>query len=134
MIAHFHARDIAAVALQVMRPGAGPRLHQVAGLDILALPIAEDHVDIDQPDWRTQRAEPQLRVPALILTGQAELDRVVPVALTRDYLRMWPHARSATIARCGHLGPITRPEQFADLVARFATESSGHHEQRRRVV
>jgi 3-oxoadipate enol-lactonase len=76
----------------------------------------------------------QLRVPALILTGQAELDRVVPVALTRDYLRMWPHASSATIARCGHLGPITRPEQFADLVARFANESSDHQEQRRRVV
>jgi pimeloyl-ACP methyl ester carboxylesterase len=68
----------------------------------------------------------RLRVPALILTGQAELDRVVPVALTRDYLRMWPHASSATIARCGHLGPITRPEHFADLVARFANEGPRH--------
>jgi pimeloyl-ACP methyl ester carboxylesterase len=76
----------------------------------------------------------QLRVPALILTGQAELDRVVPVALTRDYLRMWPHASSATMARCGHLGPITRPEQFADLIVRFADAGSHHQEQRRRVV
>lgn len=76
----------------------------------------------------------QLRVPALIITGQAELDRVVPVALTRDYLRLWPNASSATIEQAGHLGPITRPQQFADLVARFADEGARHHEQRRRVV
>ena len=76
----------------------------------------------------------QLGVPALILTGQAELDRVVPVALTRDYLRLWPHATSATIERSGHLGPITRPQQFADLIARFANEGARHQEQRRRVV
>jgi pimeloyl-ACP methyl ester carboxylesterase len=75
-----------------------------------------------------------LGVPALILTGQAELDRVVPVALTRDYLRLWPHATSATIERSGHLGPITRPQQFADLIARFANEGAQHQEQRRRVV
>lgn len=81
-----------------------------------------------------ERELAQLRVPALILTGQAELDRVVPVALTRDYLRLWPHAISATIEQSGHLGPITRPQQFADLVARFADKDSQLHEQRRRVV
>jgi pimeloyl-ACP methyl ester carboxylesterase len=81
-----------------------------------------------------ERELAQLRVPALILTGQAELDRVVPVALTRDYLRLWPHASSATIEQSGHLGPITRPQQFADLVARFADKDSQLHEQRRRVV
>jgi pimeloyl-ACP methyl ester carboxylesterase len=73
----------------------------------------------------------QLGVPALILTGQAELDRVVPVATTREYLRLWPHASSATIDRSGHLGSITRPQQFADLVARFADTE---RERRRRVV
>ncbi len=76
----------------------------------------------------------QLRVPALIITGQAELDRVVPVALTRDYLRLWPHASSTTIERSGHLGSITRPQQFAELVARFADEIAQQQEQRRRVV
>jgi pimeloyl-ACP methyl ester carboxylesterase len=76
----------------------------------------------------------RLCVPALIITGQAELDRVVPVALTRDYLRLWPHATSATIERSGHLGAITRPQQFAELVARFADEGARHREQRRRVV
>jgi pimeloyl-ACP methyl ester carboxylesterase len=70
----------------------------------------------------------QVRVPALIITGQAELDRVVPVSLTRDYMRLWPHARTATIARSGHLGPITRPDAFADLVVQFA-ETTHQHEQ-----
>lgn len=85
-------------------------------------------------DGNTLEAElAQLRAPALIITGQADLDRVVPVSLTRDYLRLWPHADAASIARSGHLGSITRPEEFADLVARFADGHSRQHE-RRRVV
>src|SRR5688572_24665745 len=68
-----------------------------------------------------------LRVPALIVTGQAELDRVVPVSWTRDYLRLWPHASGVTIARSGHLGSITRPDEFAELVARFADTSWHAH-------
>jgi pimeloyl-ACP methyl ester carboxylesterase len=62
----------------------------------------------------------RLRAPALVVTGQAELDRVVPVSLTHDYLRLWPHAGGTAIARSGHLGSITRPEEFAELVVRFA--------------
>jgi pimeloyl-ACP methyl ester carboxylesterase len=75
----------------------------------------------------------QVRVPALIITGQAELDRVVPVSLTRDYVRLWPHAKTAIIARSGHLGPITKPDAFADLVVQFA-ERTQQHEHRRWVV
>jgi len=62
----------------------------------------------------------RLRVPALIITGDAGLDRVVPVHLTREYLQWLPHARFETVERTGHLGFITRPEVFADLVAPFA--------------
>lgn len=76
----------------------------------------------------------QLRAPALIITGEAELDRVVPVSSTRDYLRVWPHARAVSIARSGHLGSITRPDEFAELVARFAESVPRQHEQRRRIV
>ena len=76
----------------------------------------------------------QLRAPALIVTGQAELDRVVPVSLTMQYLRLWPHASTATMARSGHLGSITRPEEFADLVARFADSTSQTEDRRRRIV
>jgi pimeloyl-ACP methyl ester carboxylesterase len=76
----------------------------------------------------------QVRVPALIITGQAELDRVVPVRLTRDYQRLWPHATAATLDRSGHLGAITRPDEFADLVVRFAEATVDHHHERRRIV
>jgi len=76
----------------------------------------------------------QVRVPALVVVGQADLDRVVPVALTRDYLRMWPDARFVSIARSGHLGAISRPNEFADLVTQFAESLPRAHDQRRRVV
>lgn len=76
----------------------------------------------------------QVRVPALVVVGQADLDRVVPVALTRDYLRMWPAARFVSIARSGHLGAISRPNEFADFVTQFAESLPRAHDQRRRVV
>jgi 3-oxoadipate enol-lactonase len=60
------------------------------------------------------------RTPALIITGEPGLDRVVPVGVTREYLRWWPGARVATLHRTGHLGSMTRPTDFADLVAPFA--------------
>jgi pimeloyl-ACP methyl ester carboxylesterase len=60
-----------------------------------------------------------LKVPTLVVTGEAALDRVVPVQRTREYLAMWPHAVEATIARTGHLGLITRPEAFAEVVVPF---------------
>jgi 3-oxoadipate enol-lactonase len=60
------------------------------------------------------------RVPALVITGDAALDRVVPVSVTREYLQWLPHARVATVDRTGHLGFITRPEIFRELVAPFA--------------
>ncbi|MBI4265553.1 MAG: alpha/beta hydrolase [Acidobacteria bacterium] len=58
--------------------------------------------------------------PTLLLTGDGSLDRVVPIAATHEYLRMWPHARVATLARTGHLGMITRPDEFARIVVSFA--------------
>jgi pimeloyl-ACP methyl ester carboxylesterase len=61
-----------------------------------------------------------VRCPTLVVTGEPALDRVVPVALTRDYHRIWPHATEAVLERTGHLGPITRPDEFTRLVFQFA--------------
>jgi pimeloyl-ACP methyl ester carboxylesterase len=67
-----------------------------------------------------------VHVPTLVVTGEPVLDRVVPVRLTEQYARMWPHAERFTIARTGHLGLITRPDVFADAVAGFAGRHSQH--------
>jgi pimeloyl-ACP methyl ester carboxylesterase len=86
---------------------------------------------------RGERLEQMLAavsVPTLVITGDAGLDRVVPVAATHEYVKMWPHAGTATLARTGHLGSITRPDEFARLVTRFAHEASHQEENRRKVV
>lgn len=74
-----------------------------------------------------------LRVPTLVVTGEARLDRVVPVEATREYSRMWPHAEQVTLANTGHLGLITRPIEFARIVTSFVDRAS-QDEKRKRVV
>ena len=61
-----------------------------------------------------------LQVPVLVMTGETGLDRVVPTQLTAEYTRIWPHATAVTLDRTGHLGLVTRPEEFAATIARFA--------------
>ena len=65
-----------------------------------------------------------LRVPTLVITGEPGLDRVVPVELTRQYMYMWPQAVEVTLPRTGHLGLITRPNEFAQIVTAFLEEAS----------
>ena len=60
-----------------------------------------------------------VHLPTLVVTGDSALERVVPVRLTEEYLRLWPHATRATISRTGHLGLITRPDVFAETVGPF---------------
>jgi 3-oxoadipate enol-lactonase len=80
-----------------------------------------------------------LHVPVLVVTGDDGSDKVVPTRLTMDYLRRWPHARHAVLARTGHLGVVTRAPEFARLVASFAQdalrdeERTAHSSQRRHV-
>ena len=62
----------------------------------------------------------RVKVPTMIVTGEESLERVVPPSITRQYVTVWPHARVETLARTGHLGMITRPQEFATLVADFA--------------
>ena len=65
-----------------------------------------------------------LTTPALIITGEPSLDRVVPVSVTHEYLRLWPHATAATISRTGHLGSMTRPAELARLVVPFVERAA----------
>jgi pimeloyl-ACP methyl ester carboxylesterase len=66
------------------------------------------------------RLASQVQVPTLVVTGETELDHVVPVAESLKYLDCIPHARHAVLAETGHWGLITRAEDFARLVTSFA--------------
>lgn len=66
-----------------------------------------------------------ISTPTLVIVGERHLDRVVPVALTHQYLRLLPQAASTSLPNTGHLGSVTKPEQLADLVASFAERCGG---------
>lgn len=57
--------------------------------------------------------------PTLIISGEAHLDHVVPAGGAADFARLIPGSRSVTLAHTGHLGCITRPQAFAEIVDAF---------------
>lgn len=60
-----------------------------------------------------------VRAPALAITGEPALDRTVPVELTRRYLECLPGTEHVVLGRTGHMGTVTRPTEFAAIVASF---------------
>jgi pimeloyl-ACP methyl ester carboxylesterase len=61
----------------------------------------------------------RVQVPTLIVTGEEALDRVVPVRSTRSYASLIRDARYETMEHTGHIGMLTQPDRFADLVGGF---------------
>ena len=61
--------------------------------------------------------------PTLVLTGEPGLDRVVPVASSREYLEGIRQARHVVLEGTGHLGLISRPALFAEAVRTFVRSS-----------
>jgi pimeloyl-ACP methyl ester carboxylesterase len=66
----------------------------------------------------------RIAAPTLILTGERDLDHVVPVEGSSSYLRLIANATAAVIERTGHIGSITRPDAFAGAIRDFV---DGHH-------
>ncbi len=60
-----------------------------------------------------------IEAPVLVVTGEAALDRVVPVSSTLEYLTLLPHAVHAVIRDTGHLGVISRSQELSRLIADF---------------
>jgi pimeloyl-ACP methyl ester carboxylesterase len=58
-------------------------------------------------------------VPTLIVTGERELDQVVPSDETRSYLQLIRGSRFELFERTGHLGTVLAPDRFAAIVSRF---------------
>jgi pimeloyl-ACP methyl ester carboxylesterase len=61
----------------------------------------------------------RVTAPTLVVTGDPALDKVVPVASTREYVSLIRGARYAMMDRTGHLGSLTQPERFAGIVKEF---------------
>ena len=60
--------------------------------------------------------------PTVIVSGEPALDFVVPSDGTIEYARMIAGARAVTLKGTGHLGSITKPREFAELVNAFLAE------------
>jgi pimeloyl-ACP methyl ester carboxylesterase len=65
----------------------------------------------------------QIHCPTLVLTGDNELDHVVPVESTKRYVGCINGARYLLMENTGHLGVLTRPQRFADVVSEFVNAS-----------
>jgi len=67
----------------------------------------------------------RIKVPTLIVSGQDDLDQIVPAEVTRRYQQLISGARYVQIERSGHIGLLTHPAQFADIVSGFIN-GNGH--------
>jgi pimeloyl-ACP methyl ester carboxylesterase len=67
----------------------------------------------------------RITAPTLIVTGERDLDHVVPVDGSCEYLQLIPDSRAVVLERTGHLGSITQPDAFAAIVRAF---TEGHRD------
>lgn len=111
-------------AVPVLRDRAAFGLSQAATL--LTAPISVGrmaqrgrvlrHLDVERDCGRVS-------APALVITGDPALDRIVPVAGTRRYAQLIPGADHVVLERTGHLGCNTRAREFARVVHEFLSRT-----------
>lgn len=65
-----------------------------------------------------------VKAPALLITGEPGLDRVIDLRHASDWTTLIPGTRHVTLARTGHIGLVSKPEEFANLVCGFMEEQS----------
>jgi pimeloyl-ACP methyl ester carboxylesterase len=65
----------------------------------------------------------RITAPTMLVTGEAHLDRTVPMAETREYLRLIAGARHNVLPDTGHVGLVTKPHRFAEMVGQFIMEA-----------
>ncbi|MEX2272128.1 MAG: alpha/beta hydrolase [Vicinamibacterales bacterium] len=64
----------------------------------------------------------KVTAPAMLITGEPGLDRVVDLNASKDYVTLIKGMRHVTLERTGHIGLVTKPTLFADLVCAFVEE------------
>ncbi len=105
-------------------PRLGPRLRfmVVQGFRVLRAPaipslMAQRIRDARATDFEEDCA--RVQSPTLVVTGEEGLDAVVPVAGTRMYASLIKGAGYVVMNGTGHLGQVTQPWRFAQIVGDF---------------
>jgi pimeloyl-ACP methyl ester carboxylesterase len=57
--------------------------------------------------------------PTLLVTGEAEYDKVVAVQGSLEYLRLIPGTTHVVLPGTGHIGSVTKSARFAELAGQF---------------
>jgi pimeloyl-ACP methyl ester carboxylesterase len=108
-------------------PRLGPRLRFMAGQGArIALAPASPSRMARRVAWAAGHhfADPRtIRARTLVMTGEAGLDRVVPVQVTEQYMNELQSAQRVVLERTGHIGLVTRPDTFAEILGRFVDET-----------
>lgn len=68
----------------------------------------------------------KVTAPALLITGEPRLDRVIDLRAAQDYVTLIKGARHVTMENTGHIGLVTKPVQFAALVWGFVQETTAN--------
>ena len=103
----------AAPEIRAALPTFRARLRMVPqALRVIAAPVSPAHMKRRMELIRTVDFLDDVRhvhAPALAITGEPDLDRTVPVQLTRRYLECLPGTEHVVLDRTGHMGTVTRP-------------------------
>lgn len=104
-------------------PKMGARLRFMAGQGArIAMAPASPSKMARRVAWASAHAfaDPRaITAPALVMTGEPGLDKVVPVQVTEQYMKELRSAQRVVLERTGHIGLVTRPNTFAEILGRF---------------
>ncbi len=108
-------------------PQIGARLKFMAGQGArIAMSPASPTLMARRVRWASghQFTDPRtIRARALVMTGEAGLDQVVPVQVTEQYMDELQSAERVVLERTGHIGLVTRPDTFAEILGRFVDDT-----------
>ena len=108
-------------------PRIGARLKFMAGQGVrIAMAPASPSRMARRVAWATAHrfADPRgIQAPALVMTGEPGLDKIVPVQVTEQYMSELRSAQRVVLERTGHIGLVTRPDTFAEILGRFVDDT-----------
>ena len=108
-------------------PKLGARLRFMAGQGArIAMAPASPTRMARRVAWASAHvfADPRrIRARALVITGEAGLDNVVPVSVTEQYMNELQSAQRVVLEHTGHIGLVTRPDVFAEILGRFVDDT-----------